>query len=455
MAQTTFNGPVASQNGFQFTALTNAAILAIENPPTGLMVFNSTLAEMAYYNGETWIGAELPAAPTVLGVVPPTGPEAGGTSITISGTSFIDVSAVTIGGTPVASFTVVDSSTITAVTAAHAAGSGLSVNVTNLGGTNTPNTLFTYAAPIVTYSAGVDYYDSPSNGLYMQVMSPPSGTFSIQAAGWSNTAALATLLTQPAGTVYTIMTFDGTYEVTSTQDWSASGSISCNFNGYTGPMGSANILSISFAPAPGAVTYSYGTDYTVNGNLSYTPMGQLQTTGFWVNAAAQASVESQPSGTVYTIVAEGGAGTGAFVTSGTWNTGGFNPTVSGTGTPPFVGGTSINIISISFIPAPPAVTYTRGVDWIDGSSSVLYSGMTGTIQSVGAPWANSAAEAIFTSQPSGTVYTVVATDTTTGTIVTTGAWSGGGGFMSATANASGTFAPGFNYTLISVTFTPS
>ena len=55
MAQTTFSGPVVSQNGFQLPSFTTTQINAIQNPATGLMVYNSTTSAVTYYNGSAWV----------------------------------------------------------------------------------------------------------------------------------------------------------------------------------------------------------------------------------------------------------------------------------------------------------------------------------------------------------------------------------------------------------------
>jgi hypothetical protein len=81
--------------------------------------------------------------PTVTGIVPSSGPAAGGTSVTITGTNFTGATGVTIGGTAAASVVVVSSTSITAVTPAGTAGTA-SVVVTTAGGSNAANTLFTY-----------------------------------------------------------------------------------------------------------------------------------------------------------------------------------------------------------------------------------------------------------------------------------------------------------------------
>jgi len=64
----------------------------------------------------------LASAPTVTGISPPLGPPAGGTPVTISGTGFQSYATVTIGGVAATGVTIINSTTITATTGAHAAG---------------------------------------------------------------------------------------------------------------------------------------------------------------------------------------------------------------------------------------------------------------------------------------------------------------------------------------------
>ena len=89
------------------------------------------------------------AAPTVTAVSPSSGPTAGGTSVTITGTNFTGATAVNIAGTAASSFTVNSPTQITAVTAAAAAGTS-DVIVTNAVGpsaANPPADDFTYVTP--------------------------------------------------------------------------------------------------------------------------------------------------------------------------------------------------------------------------------------------------------------------------------------------------------------------
>jgi alpha-tubulin suppressor-like RCC1 family protein len=104
-------------------------------------------------------GSLVVPAPSVTGISPTSGPVAGGTSVTITGTNFAGATGVTIGDTPATNVSVVNATTITCTTPAGIAGAR-SVVVTNPGGTNAANSLFTYISSnadlaSITLSEGV------------------------------------------------------------------------------------------------------------------------------------------------------------------------------------------------------------------------------------------------------------------------------------------------------------
>ncbi|MBM3946722.1 MAG: hypothetical protein FJ315_04905, partial [SAR202 cluster bacterium] len=113
-----------------------------------VVVTNPDGQSVTIVNGFTFL-----AAPTVTNVNPNTGPAAGGTDVTITGTGFLSNAAVTFGGTAATNVVVANATTITARTPAHAAGA-VNVTVTNPDAqTGTLNNGFTYAvasAPTVT-----------------------------------------------------------------------------------------------------------------------------------------------------------------------------------------------------------------------------------------------------------------------------------------------------------------
>ncbi len=82
--------------------------------------------------------------PTITSVSPVSGPTSGGTAVTVSGTDLADTDEVAFGGT-LAPFTVISSSTVSAVTPPGSAGA-VDVTVTNAAGTATAADAYTYVA---------------------------------------------------------------------------------------------------------------------------------------------------------------------------------------------------------------------------------------------------------------------------------------------------------------------
>src|SRR5690606_8761304 len=165
--------PTASDAGA--TIVLNGTPLAsgTASAPIALAVGNTTITlvvtaeDGTTTQSYTILVTRAAAAPTLTAVAPATGPVAGGTSVTLTGTDLTGATAVTFGGTPAASFTVdsatqitavtfggtpaasctVDSATqITAVTPAHAAGA-VDVAVTTPGGSATLAGAFTFEVP--------------------------------------------------------------------------------------------------------------------------------------------------------------------------------------------------------------------------------------------------------------------------------------------------------------------
>ena len=93
-------------------------------------------------------------APTVTSITPNSGNINGGTAVTVTGTGFLAGATLSVGGTPATGVTLVSSTSITAVTPAHAAGA-VNVMVTNTDTqSGTLNSGYTYStansAPTVT-----------------------------------------------------------------------------------------------------------------------------------------------------------------------------------------------------------------------------------------------------------------------------------------------------------------
>ena len=86
-------------------------------------------------------GYAYAAAPTISGVSPNTGPETGGTTVTLTGTNLTNASAVTFGGNAAT----ITANTATSITATVPAGAGsVGVAVTTAGGTATAVNAYSY-----------------------------------------------------------------------------------------------------------------------------------------------------------------------------------------------------------------------------------------------------------------------------------------------------------------------
>src|SRR5438874_5045825 len=118
-----------------------------------LVVRNTDVQSVTLTNGYTYTGTN--PAPTVSAITPNSGSTGGGTRVTITGTGFLAGATVSLGGTAATGVTVVNSTSITATTAAHAAGT-VNVVVTNTdaqSGTLTNGYTYTGANPAPTVSA--------------------------------------------------------------------------------------------------------------------------------------------------------------------------------------------------------------------------------------------------------------------------------------------------------------
>ena len=112
-----------------------------------IVVTNTDAKSGTLANGYTYTGPQSNPAPTVTAITPNSGATNGGTSVTITGTGFLSGATVKLGGTSATSVAVVNSTSITASTPAHAAGA-VSVQVTNTDAqSGTLSNGFTYTAP--------------------------------------------------------------------------------------------------------------------------------------------------------------------------------------------------------------------------------------------------------------------------------------------------------------------
>lgn len=117
--------------------------------------------------GECGTGGGGGGGTPTFSISPTSGPAAGGTAVTITGTganNFVGPGTVTFGGTAATNVVVVNSNTITCTTPAHAAGA-VTVVVTAGGAAETLTNGFTYTAPPQPIYGGVGLAGATSGTL--------------------------------------------------------------------------------------------------------------------------------------------------------------------------------------------------------------------------------------------------------------------------------------------------
>jgi hypothetical protein len=175
---------VTVMNSTSITAITSAHAAGTVN----VIVTNSDTQSGTLTQGFTYAAVSNPA-PTLTGISPASGTAAGGTAVTITGTGFLAGATVSLGGTQATGVTVMSSTTITALTPAHAAGA---VNVVVSNAEQQAGTLpdgYTYTS--ITAGLGLGVPSGGSSSATIVAGQTASYTLSIGGAGLSGTASLS------------------------------------------------------------------------------------------------------------------------------------------------------------------------------------------------------------------------------------------------------------------------
>ena len=162
----------------------------------------------------TVISATTASLPTITGISPNSGPTAGGTSVTITGTGFYGggsssaVSKVMFGTTAAATYYVKSDTSITSTSPASSAGN-VDVTVTTGGGTSATSSAdqFTYqATQAVTYIGDIGSATAIDTHTYLKVTTTAAvaaGDDIIIAAAWGPNLQSKLTVTDTAGNTYT------------------------------------------------------------------------------------------------------------------------------------------------------------------------------------------------------------------------------------------------------------
>ena len=284
-------------------------------------------------NASFSVAAALPA-PTVTAITQASGPMAGGTGVTITGTNFRAGATVSIGGVPATGVTVVSATSITATTPAHVCGNANVVVTNSDGQSGTLANGFYYTSP------------QPPTGLSPNGTTLPGTTTSVTLS-WAAT---------PGADRYAVRVQDN-------QD----GVIRDARNNCANPT--------IYVCVDGVTTTSFAV--TVRPGHTY---------AWWVHAGSSCNQYSAQTNASFGVALPAPTVTAISPTSGP-DTGGTGVTISGTG---FRGGANVTFGGVAAVgvsvpsatqitataPARAAGTVNIVVTNSDGQSGTLFSGFT-------------------------------------------------------------------------------
>ena len=235
------------------------------------------------------------APPMVSGISPTHGPEAGGTTVTITGMHLIGTTAVTFGNTPATNVTVVNDDTVTATAPAHADGT-VDVTVTTPQGTSG------------TSSADQYTYDEPAPAI--TAISPNSGVIAggttVTITGTDFDGATAVSFGGTAATSFTVNSDTsitatappaagiGTVDITVTTAAGTSAPVAADrysyiypFGGFLAPVAAPPTVNMVHAGQAIPIQFSLGGDFGLNILAAGYPIAQQVncTTGAPVNTS--------------------------------------------------------------------------------------------------------------------------------------------------------------------------
>jgi hypothetical protein len=230
-----FDGTAAT-----FTVLSDTKVRAVTPAHAGGAVPVRVHTPQGTSAALTFTYEAVATSPPVVALVSPlTGPETGGTAVTVTGTGFTGATAVSFDGVA-ATFTVDSDTSISATTPAHAAGP-VAVSVTTPLGTSTVPGLFTYL-PL------------PPIPLVVLVTPPvgsSAGGTAVTITGTGLTGATAVLF---GGTAATSFTVDSDIQITATTPAHAAGPVDV---AVTTPGGTSTLPGLfAYLPLRGDALFS-------------------------------------------------------------------------------------------------------------------------------------------------------------------------------------------------------
>lgn len=251
----------------------------------------------------------------ISSVAPSSGPTAGGTTVTITGTGFWHSTSVTFGGVAAAAVTYLSTTELQAVTPAHASGT---VNVSVAGRHN----------QTATFTNGYTYKAAASTALSITGISPSQGpatggtAVTITGTGFQTGATVAfgsiqsTAVTVASATQINAVSpaeSPGTVSMTVRNSNSQSSSLPSAFTYTSGP--SISSVSPNSGPVTGGTTVTIlGSGFQSGGSVAFGGL-TATTIKFVSSTEIQAATPASPAGTVSVTVSNPDAQTGTLASA--------------------------------------------------------------------------------------------------------------------------------------------
>ncbi len=223
--------------------------------------------------GQVVVGTPRTATvPTVTGIAPATGPQSGGTSVTVTGTGFDPTAGATtvkFGSTPSTGTVTCTATTCTATSPAGAGPGSVDVTVTTSGGTSAVSSAdqFTYLAPTVT---GIAPATGPQSGGTAVTVTGTNfdltaGATTVKfgtspSVGAVTCTATSCTATSPAGTgtVDVTVTTSGGTSVPSSADQFTYGPTVTRIDPMAGPTAGGTVVTVTGTNLAGASAVKFG-----------------------------------------------------------------------------------------------------------------------------------------------------------------------------------------------------
>ncbi|MFN7540301.1 MAG: IPT/TIG domain-containing protein [Bacteroidota bacterium] len=309
--------------------------------------------------GAVWVYTYLPPAPTITSFAPITA--AAGAPISITGTNFTGTSIITLGGTPVNSFTVVSSTSIIAIVGKGSTGA---VSLTTPDGTAS--------------LAGFTFIPAPTITSFAPTSAGEGSIISITGTNFTGTSVITL-----GGTPVTSFTVVSSTSIVAIIGTGATGVVS-----LTTPGGTASLAGFTFIPPP-TITSFAPTSGGVGSIISITGANFTGTSVITLGGTPVTSFTVVSSTSIVAIVGMGATGAVSLTTlGGTASLVGFTfiplptiisfaPTIAGSGALISITGTNFNNTSVLTLGGTPVTSFT-----VVSSTSIVAIVATGTTGAV-------------------------------------------------------------------------